>query len=160
MSSALTTTPPGLSALGSLLPVSPIPAPLTAVRCWLVPTALPTSNSRITPRLQRPPGQPPAKPRPAPAVVRRIGALTGWRAEAAPRLGLDPGLLLPRRLIERLAELAPTDLEALEAVEGMRRWRIAALGREILAALAGPVAPAERGQDGAASRVGEREEGG
>jgi ribonuclease D len=78
----------------------------------------------------------PKKPRLAPAVVRRIGALMAWRAEAAPRLGLDPGLLLPQRLIERLGHDAPADLAALEAMDGIRRWRVVALGREILAALA------------------------
>jgi ribonuclease D len=79
----------------------------------------------------------PAKPRLAPAVERRIAALLAWRADAAPRVGLDPGLLLPRRLIEPLAQRAPTDLPALETVEGMRRWRVAEFGTEILAALSG-----------------------
>jgi ribonuclease D len=86
----------------------------------------------------------PKKPRLAPAVVRRVGALMAWRAEAAPQLGLDPGVLLPRRLIDRLAESAPADLAALEAVDGMRRWRVVALGREILTALAGTAACADR----------------
>jgi len=76
------------------------------------------------------------KPRVAPAVARRIAGLTTWRAEAASRLGLDPGLLLPRRLIERLAEQAPAHVDGLEAIEGIRRWRVAALGAEIVAALA------------------------
>ena len=102
----------------------------------------------------------PVKPRLAPAVARRIDILMGWRAEAAPRLGLDAGLLLPRRLIERLAELAPTDPAALEGVEGMRRWRVAALGREIVAALAGSGPPAERGGAGSAYRTRGRGEGG
>ena len=79
----------------------------------------------------------PAKPRLAPAVERRIAALLAWRADAAPRVGLDPGLLLPRRLIEPLAQRAPADLPALEAVEGMRCWRVAEFGAEILAALSG-----------------------
>lgn len=79
----------------------------------------------------------PAKPRLAPAVERRIAALLAWRADAAPRVGLDPGLLLPRRLIEPLAQRAPADLPALETVEGMRRWRVAEFGAEILAALSG-----------------------
>jgi ribonuclease D len=77
----------------------------------------------------------PAKPRIPPAVARRIAALADWRAAAAPRVGLDPGLVLPRRLIERLAERTPADLEALQAVEGIRRWRVAAFGPEILSAL-------------------------
>jgi ribonuclease D len=76
------------------------------------------------------------KPRVPPAVQRRIEALTRWRAAAAERLGLDPGLLLPRRLVERLAEEARGDGESLRGIEGLRRWRIEIFGREILAALA------------------------
>jgi ribonuclease D len=79
----------------------------------------------------------PAKPRLAPAVERRIAALLAWRADAAPRVGLDPGLLLPRRLIEPLAQRAPVDLPALETVDGVRRWRVVEFGAEILAALSG-----------------------
>jgi ribonuclease D len=76
------------------------------------------------------------KPRVPPAVQRRIEALTRWRAAAAERLGLDPGLLLPRRLVERLAEEARGDGESLRGIEGLRRWRIEVFGREILAAVA------------------------
>ena len=44
---------------------------------------------------------PPRRPRPVvPAAVRqRIERLRAWRAAAARRLGLDPGVLLPGRLI-------------------------------------------------------------
>jgi ribonuclease D len=89
-------------------------------------------SERDLPILRRP-----VKPRLTPAVERRIAGLLAWRADAAPRVGLDPGLLLPRRLIERLAQGAPAGLPALEAVDGMRRWRVAAFGPEILAALSG-----------------------
>ena len=77
------------------------------------------------------------KPRVPPPVQHRIEALARWRATAAERLGLDPGLLLPRRLVERLAEQAPRDGEALREIEGLRHWRAQAFGREILSALAG-----------------------
>ena len=71
------------------------------------------------------------------AVRRRIDALRAWRTEAAPRFGLEPGVLLPNRLIGIVAEAGPRDAEALAAVDGFRRWRVEALGGEILAALAG-----------------------
>ncbi len=97
------------------------------------------------------------KPRLSPAVERRIAALLAWRVGAAPRLALDPGLLLPRRLIERLAEAAPDTLAALEAVDGIRRWRVGALGRDILAALHGPGPSRQGGQaDGRAGGRGGR----
>jgi ribonuclease D len=80
----------------------------------------------------------PRRPRPSlPARVRRrMDALRAWRSEAARRHGLDPGVLLPGRLIERLALGAPTDLPRLEAIEGLRIWRVSEFGAEILSALA------------------------
>lgn len=71
------------------------------------------------------------------AVRRRIEALRVWRAEAAPRLGLDPGVLLPNRLIRIIAEAAPRDLGELGRVEGVRRWRVEVLGPELLQAVVG-----------------------
>ena len=71
------------------------------------------------------------------AVRRRIDALRAWRAEAAPRLALDPGVLLPNRLIRVIAEAAPRDLADLGRVEGVRRWRVEVLGQELLRAVVG-----------------------
>ncbi len=79
----------------------------------------------------------PKKPRLPLEVQRRIEALSRWRARVAEGLGLEPGVLLPRRLIERLAEEAPTNREGLAGIEGVRRWRAEAFGREILEVLAG-----------------------
>jgi ribonuclease D len=93
----------------------------------------------------------PTAPRVSPAVERRIAALLAWRSEAAPRLGLDPGLVLPRRLIERLAEMAPADVAELAAVDGVRRWRSGALGEAIVAALNGAAPPRQRPRSGRAS---------
>jgi ribonuclease D len=78
------------------------------------------------------------QPRPSvPAAVRRRAeALRAWRTQAAQRLALDPGFLLPQRLIDRLAADVPPSLEALAAVDGMRRWRAALCGTEVLRALA------------------------
>jgi len=82
-----------------------------------------------------------------PAVQRRIETLTSWRARDAERLGLDPGLLLPRRLIEQLAEQNPADPQALSRLEALRRWRIETFGAEILEVLM--AAPRDRsGREG------------
>jgi len=78
-----------------------------------------------------------ARPHVPAAMRRRIEALRAWRTEAAPRFGLEPGVLLPNRLIGIVAEAGPRDAEALAAVDGFRRWRVEAFGGEILAALAG-----------------------
>jgi ribonuclease D len=69
-------------------------------------------------------------------VRRRAEALRIWRAKAAKELGLDPGVLLPQRLIDRLSAEPPRDREALERVEGVRRWRAERFGEELLKALA------------------------
>ena len=85
-----------------------------------------------------------SKPQIPPAVQRRIEALTRWRANAAERLGLEPGVVLPRRLIERLAEDRPDGREGLASVDGHRRWRAEVLGQEILEVLASLGPPGDR----------------
>jgi ribonuclease D len=79
-------------------------------------------------------------PRPpfVPDVVRRrIDALRTWRAAEAVRLKLDVSVILPQRLLERVAEAAPGQLADLERIEGFRRWRVEAFGPAVLAASAG-----------------------
>jgi ribonuclease D len=89
---------------------------------------IPESALPVMPRRARPglPGR----------VRRRLEALRAWRSETARRLALDPGVLLPGRLIERLAVAGPMDLGSLEAMEGFRRWRVKEFGTEILGVLA------------------------
>jgi ribonuclease D len=72
------------------------------------------------------------------AMSRRIDKLRRWRVAATEQVGLEPGVLLPNRLITAIAEAAPRTLEDLARVEGVRRWRVNALGEGLLAALAAP----------------------
>ncbi len=67
---------------------------------------------------------------------RRIESLRAWRSTAAPRLGLEPGVVLPNRLIGEVARVRPRDRAQLERVAGLRRWRAEILGDEILETLA------------------------
>src|SRR5262249_12192925 len=76
-----------------------------------------------------------------PEAQQRAERLRGWRATAAERTGLDPGVLLPQRLIDVLAAAPPGSLAALQGVPGLRQWRAADFGPEILAALAGVARP-------------------
>lgn len=88
-------------------------------------TSLPTLERHPRPRI--------------PAIVaRRIEALREWRKQAAPRFGLEPGLLLPNRLIGAVAAAGPRDPAALASLDGVRRWRAEAFGAEIVAVLAAP----------------------
>jgi ribonuclease D len=68
-------------------------------------------------------------------VRQRDAALKAWRTRTGTALALDVSVVLPQRLIDRLAEAAPRALEDLARVEGLRRWRVAAFGAEILTAL-------------------------
>src|SRR5262245_12826629 len=70
------------------------------------------------------------------AVRRRAEALRSWRAKAAKDIALDPGVLFPQRVIDRLAAQPPRDLAALEQVEGVRRWRAKLFGTDLLNVLA------------------------
>jgi ribonuclease D len=68
------------------------------------------------------------------AVRRRIEALRAWRVQEAARAGLDVSVVLPQRLLERVAEAGPRTLADLQEVEGLRRWRMRAFGEALLAA--------------------------
>lgn len=78
------------------------------------------------------------RPHVAAAARRRAEALRVWRAKAARELDLDPGVLFPQRLIDRLAGEPPRDLAELERVDGVRRWRVNLFGPELLQVLATP----------------------
>ncbi len=81
--------------------------------------------------------RPRATPRPrVPGVVRRRAeALRVWRARVAQTVGLEPGVVLPQRVIDRLAAAPPEDRAGLAAVEGVRDWRAALFGDDLLKAL-------------------------
>jgi len=81
----------------------------------------------------------PRSPRPIipAAVTRRVERLKAWRKPRAAELGVEVSVVLPQRLIDRLAEAAPRDEEGLRGIEGLRRWRVEAFGPELLRAIAG-----------------------
>jgi ribonuclease D len=94
-------------------------------------------------RLPRPPRERP--PVVTPATRRRVEALRAWRLDAARRLALDVSLVLPQRLLDKVAEADPRDLEGLGRIEGLRRWRVSELGGEMLAVLRAPALSAPAG---------------
>lgn len=81
----------------------------------------------------------PSSPKPppvAPETRKRIDALRAWRTKEGERLALDISIVLPQRLLERVAEAAPRSLDGLGRIEGLRRWRVDSLGESMLRALA------------------------
>jgi ribonuclease D len=74
------------------------------------------------------------RPKPVPGYSRRVDRIKAWRVDAAKKAGLEPGVLLPQRLIERIAIDQPGDMASLSAVPDIRRWRAENFGEEILQA--------------------------
>jgi ribonuclease D len=70
------------------------------------------------------------------AVRRRIEALRAWRVEQAAQLRLDPSIVLPQRVIDRVASAGPRTLAEFAAIEGVRQWRVREWGTALLAACA------------------------
>jgi ribonuclease D len=90
--------------------------------------ALSESELPVLPRSPRPPVVPQV-------VRRRIEALREWRGRVAPVVDLDPGVLLPNRLIRAIAEAGSKDVDALARVEGVRQWRVQVFGRDLVEAM-------------------------
>lgn len=70
------------------------------------------------------------------AARRRVDTLRAWRDEQARRVRLDPSIVMPLRVIERLAVAGPRTLAELAAIEGLRQWRVTEWGPALLAACA------------------------
>ena len=66
------------------------------------------------------------------ATRRRIDALRAWRTAEAKRLAVHVSVVLPQRLLERVAEVGPRTAADLEKVEGLRRWRREVFGEALV----------------------------
>jgi ribonuclease D len=65
----------------------------------------------------------------------KVSKLKAVRDEAAKRLALDPGVLCSRERMETIARALPRSTEELEAIPGLRKWQIAEMGDQFVAAL-------------------------
>lgn len=65
----------------------------------------------------------------------RVAKLKSVRDQAATRLNLDPGVLCSRERLEAVARRKPERATDLEDVPGIRRWQIAEMGDDFVAAL-------------------------
>ena len=80
------------------------------------------------------PRLPKSPPRPVVDEPTRLrgAALKAWRTTRAAALEVDVSVVLPQRLLDKVAEAAPREVSELEAIEGLRRWRIAEFGPELV----------------------------
>jgi ribonuclease D len=126
------TEPASLSALAGVPGCTP-----RVVARWGQDLLDAITTAQALPESALPTAPTPSRPPIVPAGVRRrIEALRAWRLVAAPRFGLDPGVLLPNRLIRPIAEAGPRSNDALATIPGVRHWRVDALGPEILQTIA------------------------
>ena len=80
-------------------------------------------------RPRRGPGRPP------PELEELVDRLKAERNRMAEEIGLPRGTLVSNAVILGIARAAPSDLEGLMAVEGMRRWKAEVVGKELLEVL-------------------------
>lgn len=69
------------------------------------------------------------------AAAARLDRLLEARGRWSSSLALDPGFLIPKRVLAGVAARDPKNPSDLEEIEGMTKWRIQALGAAILEAL-------------------------
>jgi ribonuclease D len=75
--------------------------------------------------------------RPDPEIEERITRLKALRAERAPAVGLDPGLVCANAVLAAIARARPRTATDLDPVPDLRRWQREILGdRAILDAVA------------------------
>jgi ribonuclease D len=66
------------------------------------------------------------------AARRRLDALRTWRDKQAKLSQLDPSIVMPSRLVERIALAGPQTHAELAAIDGMRQWRVTEWGAALL----------------------------
>ncbi len=69
---------------------------------------------------------------PSASLLRRMKRLKQWRDEAAADLYIDPGVIFPKTLMAAVAEKKPDSVDALATVDGLKKWRKEAFGRDIV----------------------------
>lgn len=79
-----------------------------------------------------PPAYRPVSQRPSDAVLGRLESLRNWRKITARELGVESDVILPREMVEMIAEDNPRSLEALGITMTDLPWRFNRFGEQIL----------------------------
>jgi ribonuclease D len=82
-----------------------------------------------------PPAYRPLMPRPSEAVLSRLENLRNWRKLSAREMGVESDIILPRDVLELIAERNPRDLYELEKIMEILPWRLNRFGQDILKTL-------------------------
>jgi ribonuclease D len=81
------------------------------------------------------PVYPPRSPRPSEAFLGRVEALRRWRKDTAEQMGVKSDVILPRDLMNAIAEQNPRGIEDLETVLEEVPWRLKNFGGQIMKVL-------------------------
>jgi ribonuclease D len=76
-----------------------------------------------------------------PEFDEKVGRLKSVRDTAASRLELDPGVLCSRERMEAVVRRAPTSVDDLLDLPGMRRWQLEVLGEDFVRVLGDGASP-------------------
>lgn len=98
-------------------------------------------RGKAVPENQLPRVDRPARRAPDPELDARVERLKTARNAAAGRADLPPGVVCPNGTLEAIARAAPRSSDELAAIPGVRRWQVALLGEELVAAVAPPRTP-------------------
>jgi ribonuclease D len=128
---------PALEKLRGLAPEMK-PVPVRIVRLHAAALLAAVERAAALPEAELP-RFPPAPPRPQvdEATRRRVDVLKAWRVKKAAALAVDVSVVLPQRLLDKVAEAVPRTREELSAIEGLRRWRVAEFADELIALVSG-----------------------
>lgn len=75
--------------------------------------------------------------RPSDAYLSRLDALKMWRKSVARKMGVESDVILPRQLMEPIAEKGPRTITELSKLLTGSAWRISRFGSQILEAMKG-----------------------
>jgi ribonuclease D len=79
-----------------------------------------------------PPAYRPYSPRPDDQLMWRLEALRNWRKSTARALGVESDVILPRDIMEVIAERNPRNFEELSEIMTTIPWRLNRFGKQIL----------------------------
>jgi ribonuclease D len=75
--------------------------------------------------------------RPDDAFLSRLDALKAWRKQTGRQMGVESDVVLPRQLMELIAESAPRSMTELSDLLAGSPWRMARFGPQILKTVKG-----------------------
>jgi ribonuclease D len=77
----------------------------------------------------------PTNHRPDERILTRLERLRNWRKLAGKNMGVESDVILPRDMMEHLAQAAPTNMEDLAAIMQDLPWRLEHFGPELLSTI-------------------------